>query len=119
MTDNEFCGLLWTRARWLYPLLARLSGTFVRIGLLKEDESLKAFDVLARHGFRANLYLPGVGVDDRELKNAMNTLAAKGYLITNNDGFLVGKLAAMNPTADELVKMRRAEFKVVRGKAIK
>jgi hypothetical protein len=49
--------------------------------------------VLLRHRLTSHLYIATVGVDDAELRSALDTFAFTGHIITNAKGEVVGKLA--------------------------
>ncbi len=52
----------------------------------------KAARVLKRQGLTPQLYLPAVGEGDTELRAALEFFAARGYIITNTQGEVVGKV---------------------------
>jgi hypothetical protein len=88
--------------------------------LAKEGDRLsassidRATDVIEARGMKAHLYLAGVGSrDDTELSYALDTLNAAGFIITDSDGLLVGKVATKNLGSYEIAAQRRAEFKIV------
>lgn len=72
-------------------------------------------DILAKHGLRAHFYLPAAGIEDAELAEALRRVSSAGYIITDQTGNqLMGKVASIPMTTNEIADMRRAEFKVVR-----
>lgn len=74
----------------------------------------KALDVIEKHGYRAHFYLPTVGAqDDRELWEALETMRLAGFIVTNESGHLVGKVATARPTRQEIAEERRASFRLV------
>lgn len=52
----------------------------------------KAKSVLKKFGLTPHLYLPTSGVDDAELRDALDTFAFSGHIITNSAGEVVGKI---------------------------
>lgn len=71
-------------------------------------------DELAKHGIEAHLYLPSVGNRDNEtLCRALDAMSNAGYLMTDSNGNLIGKLARARLSANEKAIERRAEFKVI------
>lgn len=82
--------------------------------LLGDKASESALDILDKHGLKAHLYLPSIGNrDNRELCEAMDLLSATGYLITDNEDRLIGKVAQARMPRDEVAKERRKMFKLV------
>lgn len=47
---------------------------------------------LKKYGLKAELYLATIGTEDRELRNAMDYFAFRGYLILNKHNEVVGRL---------------------------
>lgn len=73
-----------------------------------------ALDVLDKHGYRAHFYLPTVGAQyDRELWDALETMRLAGFIVTNESGHLVSKVATARPTRQECDEERRASFRLV------
>lgn len=87
-----------------------------RWGEKKEQYAAResALDILQKHGLRAHYYLPGIGLEDRELANACHRMAAAGHIITDSTGALVGKVATARLTPEELAQERRASFRLVK-----
>ncbi|WP_218309904.1 hypothetical protein [Alteromonas antoniana] len=82
--------------------------------MLGDKARENALDVLYTHGLKAHLYLPSIGKrDNRELCEAMDLLSAAGYLITDRDNQLVGKIAQARMTSSEVAEERRKTFKLV------
>lgn len=52
----------------------------------------KAARVLERHGMTPQFYLPAVGEGATELRDALEFFAMRGYIITNEQGEVVGKI---------------------------
>lgn len=74
----------------------------------------KALDVIEKHGYRAHYYLPTIGAqDDREFWDALETMRLAGFIVTDENGCLVGKVATARPTKQECVEGRRASFHLV------
>jgi len=99
---------------WILDMYTRRAaeGTPTMLSMIARK---KALDVLANNGLRAHYYFPAVGVEDRVLADACRLLAGAGHLITDNTGVLVGKVATVRPTLEELVKERRASFRLVKA----
>ena len=38
MTENDYCGMLFIKARWAYPVLARLAPSLVWLGILEPTD---------------------------------------------------------------------------------
>jgi len=73
-----------------------------------------ALDVLEKHGCRAHFYLPTVGAqDDRELWDALETMRLAGFIVTDQSGNLVGKVATARPTREECAEERRASLRLI------
>ncbi len=53
----------------------------------------KAEAVLAEHGMSTVLYLPGIGVTDNNLWEAMEVVRLYGRLVVNQRGDVVGRFA--------------------------
>jgi hypothetical protein len=81
---------------------------------MSEAARENALDVLEKHGYRAHFYLPTVGAqDDRELWEALETMRLSGFIVTDQNGNLVGKVATARPTSQEIASERRAAFRLV------
>lgn len=92
-------------------LFAPLQGEVKR----REVERETALDIIGKHGYRAHYYFPAVGLlKDRELANALNSLAASGHIITDSTGAIVGKVATTRLTPEELAQDCRAGFRLVK-----
>jgi len=68
---------------WLHRFWLRSQGN------LKRSEALA---VLKRHGLTPQLYLATIGVEDTELRNALDEFAFSGHIIMNNEDEVVGKI---------------------------
>lgn len=90
------------------PLRARAEAT---CDLTREQ----ALDILEKHGLRAHWYVPAADVEDPELAAACDFLRSRGYLITDSDGCLFGKVATARPSSEELATQRRAQFRFIGG----
>ena len=75
-------------------LLASVADWLLRFRRRMEERKRRsdAEQVLAQHGLTPQLYLPGVGEEDRELHSALDAVAFTGHIITNAKGEVVGKL---------------------------
>jgi len=79
-------------------------------GMERRDQ---AFDVVAKHGLDAHLYLAASGVNDRELADALRFLSDRGYVVTDRNGNLVGKVAKAQLTPGEAALERRAKMYLI------
>jgi hypothetical protein len=52
----------------------------------------EAVAVLKKHGLSPRLYLATIGVDDDELRNALDEFAYSGHIIINSKDEVVGKI---------------------------
>lgn len=81
---------------------------------LSESSIEDAIDSIEKHGMKAHVYFAGISHrNDNELSYALDTLEAAGYIVTDNSGMLVGKVATKRLSANEQALQRRAEFKIV------
>ena len=51
-----------------------------------------AAQTLKHHGLTPQLYLATIGIEDAELRSALDTFAFTGHIITNTKGEVVGRL---------------------------
>ncbi len=81
----------------------------------KHSESVeRAIDVIEQHQMKAHLYIAGIEHrETEELSKALDVLAASGFIVTDKDGLLVGKVVTKRLSKDELAKMRRGMFKLI------
>lgn len=73
----------------------------------------RALDVLEKHGLCAHWYAPAAGIEDQELAEACHFLGGHGFLITDTQGGLVGKVATARLSTEEIAQQRRAQFRLV------
>ena len=74
----------------------------------------KALNTLKEYQLNAHYYLPSVGSrDNKPLCNVLDSLAGQGFIITNTNGDLVGKVAKANMNSNDVANAKRATFKVV------
>ncbi|MFT0547010.1 hypothetical protein ACMHYO_11815 [Allopusillimonas ginsengisoli] len=84
--------------RGTYLACGVVLATLVRVALcawgqaLDRRRSRQAREVLKRHGLTPQLYLASVGVDDLELRSALDEFSSGGYIVTDKEGNIVGKL---------------------------
>ncbi len=72
-----------------------------------------AIDVIEQNGMKAHLYIAGVGRrDNYDLSVALDLLASSGFIITDEQENLVGKVITPRMSSDDLANVRRASFKV-------
>lgn len=76
---------------------------------------LKAhFKVVEKYNIDAHFYMPSIGnTDNGELCKSLDELASAGYVMTDRNGVLIGKLAKSRLNAEEKAILRRATFKIV------
>lgn len=73
-----------------------------------------AISEIEKRGMKAHFYLAGAASRyDEKLSHALDTLEAAGYIVTDSSGSLVGRLVTKNQVSDEVVKQRRASFRIV------
>ncbi|WP_445766808.1 hypothetical protein [Rheinheimera sp.] len=71
-------------------------------------------NVISANGMKAHKYFPGVGQhDNNELYMALDWLAGHGFIITDKNGEIVGKVATANMDRCELAVLRRSQIKLV------
>lgn len=74
----------------------------------------KHLDVLDRYGLKAHLYLPSIGNrNNTELCGSLDALASAGYIITDSNGNLVGKVTSARLSNDEIAEQKRALLRIV------
>jgi hypothetical protein len=73
-----------------------------------------ALNIIADRGYVAYFWLPGIAHNnDKELQQALKLLKNAGYIITDDQGGLVGKVVKVRLSKDEKARARRASFKLV------
>lgn len=81
---------------------------------LSESNIENAVDTIEKHGMKAHVYFAGISHrKDKELSYALDTLEAAGYIVTDDSGMLVGKVATNRLSTNEQALQRRAQFKIV------
>ena len=81
-----------------------------------EKRIAHAIAVIEQHGMRAHLYLPVTGChtdSERELALALTVLRDNGFIITDGQGEIVGKVSTHGLSSEEIAMIRRASFKIV------
>lgn len=74
----------------------------------------EALDTIKKKNYDAHYYLPSIGSrDNEELGNALDSLAGQGFIITDKNGCLVGKVAKARLSSNEVAEEKRATFSVV------
>lgn len=71
-----------------------------------------ALNILQSHGLNAYYYLPAIKITDNGLAEACRFLASSGYIITDQAGNFVGKIAIARPAGDGLVIAKSVGFKI-------
>lgn len=61
MTDNDYCGMLFTKARWAYPVLVQLAPVFVWLGILEPTDEQALRDSTSRTEQYMNALYAGIG----------------------------------------------------------
>ncbi|GIC77141.1 hypothetical protein [Moritella sp. F3] len=74
----------------------------------------KHLDEIAAQGYSAHYYVPSIGLTNNELRNSLDYLASKGFIITDSNEVLVGKVAKARMDSTELAEQRRATFKIIK-----
>ena len=69
--------------------------------------------MIEEHGFKAHLYFPGLGIEDKRLYIALARLNYAGYIFTGEDGEILGKVSTARPSSYEIADARRASFKII------
>lgn len=82
---------------------------------IAHDKELKdMLEVISKHEMKAHKYFPGVGQrDDVELSTALDWFAANGFVVTDKNGGIVGKVATANMDRSEIAELRRSQMKLV------
>ena len=84
------------------------------MSLASEKAQNHALDVIEKHGLEAHYYLPSIGSrKDEELSHALDLLSSSGFIITDQNGQLIGKAAKTRLSSQEKAENRRSTFKVV------
>ncbi|GAB0154558.1 hypothetical protein MnBA_39580 [Marinobacterium sp. BA1] len=55
-------------------------------------EKAEAEKILSCHGMSAHIYMPGFGVDDQHLRQALEKMAYTGRIVLDDDGHVVGRV---------------------------
>lgn len=85
-----------------------------RHSIAHDKEFQAMLEVVSKHGMKAHKYFPGVGQrDDVELSTALDWFAANGFVVTDKNGGIVGKVATANMDSSELAELRRSQMKLV------
>jgi len=78
------------------------------------SERDEALDTIKKQDYDAHYYLPSIGSrNNKELGNALDSLAGKGFIVTDKNGCLVGKVAKARLNSNEVAEAKRATFSVV------
>jgi hypothetical protein len=74
-----------------------------------------AIDIIEDRGYQAFYYLHDLEPkDDLEFWNAVETLKYSGHIIVNQNGSLMGQMAAVRMTSQKRAEMLRAKFKLIK-----
>lgn len=71
--------------------------------------------LLAKNGLTPVLYLSTIGIEDRELRSALDEYAFHGYIIFNSDGVAVGRIV---PEVQQAKKHPHLRLVVSNGKPV-
>lgn len=76
----------------------------------------KLLDTIEKKGYRAHLYLPTISEDKKDFDTvrALELLAHRGFVITDQNENIVGKVATARLSSDEIASERRASFKILK-----
>lgn len=89
-----------------------------RFSIDHNKEFQAMLDVINKHGMKVHKYFPGIGHrDDFELSIALDWFAANGFVVTDKNGGIVGKVATANMDSSELAELRRSQMKLVESDA--
>jgi hypothetical protein len=98
-------------------MLKRLLSRLVKVGhspsMIAEGAREQALDKLHEHGIDAHFYLPAAGCQERELANALRLLGARGYIMNDAKGSIVGRVAKARLTTAERAEELRTRFFLV------
>lgn len=91
---------------FLGVLLAWMAGWLFRFWNLSQENTRRraARLILKRHGLTAHRYLATIGAEDAELRSALDTFALTGYIITDSEGRMVGKLIPTTSPLPQIVE---------------
>ena len=87
---------------------------FKKLGIAHDKQRKAMIDVINKHGMKAHMYFPSVRHRENiELSTALDWFAANGFIVTDENGDIVGKVATANMDSVQLAEIRRAEMKLV------
>ncbi|CDQ10578.1 conserved protein of unknown function [Acidithiobacillus ferrivorans] len=83
------------RVLWFAVLFVLVANLLLTIWKRMQAQRRRAhaLDVLKTHGLTPVLYIPTVGVDDADLRKALDEFAFSGQVILTSDGTVVGGFA--------------------------
>lgn len=81
---------------------------------LSQQEKNRVECVLKKNNIDYYMYFPHMGIEDPELKDTLFKLSECGYLFTDKDGNIVGKVAKLNADSNDNAELRRNNFFVVK-----
>lgn len=96
----------------LKRFIERLTGAAQPV-MISESARIKALDTLRKHGIAAHYYLPAAGCEDRELADVLRHFGSNGYIMTDANGAIVGKVAKATLTSEERALEARKRFFLV------
>lgn len=80
----------------------------------QKDSIANAIALVEQHGMKAHLYFPATGRHtEHELALALTILGSNGFIITDGQGDIVGKVSTHGLSSEEIAMIRRATFKIV------
>lgn len=72
MTENDYCGILFTKARWAYPVLARMAPLLVWLGILEPTDYRLIEQDNARVAANINAQFAGIAAHKKGLELDLN-----------------------------------------------
>jgi hypothetical protein len=82
--------------------------------LNREDPVDKAISVIEQHGMKAHFYFPESShLAEHELALALTVLGENGFIITNSNGDIVGKVCTHGLSSEEKAAIRRSTLKLI------
>ena len=58
----------------------------------ESQEQAEAEKILSAHGMSTHLYMPSLGVDDQNLREALDKAAYTGRIVLDDNGYVVGRV---------------------------
>jgi len=94
--------------------IVKIMNWFKPVDRLSSKNIERAVDIVESKGMKAHLYLASMGNrGDRELSEALDTLSSAGFIVTDSNGTLAGRVATKRLDSNQIALQRRAQFKVL------